>query len=298
MQEVQSLDDDLNLFGEDDWDFIGQVVDSQAENYEYFCDMDVEFRKTSVGEKLKPLFGVACILFVMVLGVTVLIKVSGAFDNRDYENVLNMQSTMDGSPQIVYAKGDEGSSEDIIGVSQVLQGYFNILKAEDSYTGLYDYCYSTSTFADSYKSFTGRIEWAYDTSDCYARALREFGGFCSVGRITRLVVQEDIYYCYVMLGMPSTVGVQEYVYLYSYNLTKFFGSHDLNEANMIRALLEITEANPIPADVNEQCIRLKKDSSGNFRVVDDSLITSTCIEAYTHAVSQITKILSGSLASK
>ena len=47
--------------------------------------------------------------------------------------------------------------------------------------------------------------------------------------------------------------------------------------------------------VNEYCIKMKKTSTG-FKIVDDSIITSQCIDSYTSAITQITNILRGSIA--
>jgi hypothetical protein len=43
----------------------------------------------------------------------------------------------------------------------------------------------------------------------------------------------------------------------------------------------------------EVLLKYVKTSSGEFKILDDSVITSSCIDAYTECVTQITKIVGG-----
>ena len=292
--DVDDLDAELHIFDEANWDFFDVSQDDR--NYEYFNDIrDTDFDRRGILDVVRQALPAVMVSFFMLICFVVYVSVSGVFDKREYNEVLGLKSQND-ALMLTYVDGEAGTSEDIIVLSELLKLYFDTIRAENCYDALYEYCYSTSTFADSYKSFTEKIVSSYDTNDCYARALREFGGFCTVNKIDRVIIRDDgTYYCYVYLNMPSPADMYEYVYLYSYNMTKYFGSNELSEANMLRFLIETTQQNPVPCISREYCLKFKRDMSGDLKLIDDSQVTSTCIESYTNAVSQMTKILKGTL---
>lgn len=294
-QEIQSLDDDLKLFEEDSWDFLS-VVDNREENYEYFNDIrDTDFDKKSKASSLKSFMPVATMITVMVACVLITIKVTGVFDYSDYDKVASIQSVNEQANTMTYVTGTEATSDELISVSKVLSLYFTTLRNETAYENLYSCCASTSVFADTYYSATNKVQTLFDTNDCYARALREFAGFFNLNQINKVIVKDGIYYCYVDLSIPSATNIQEYVHLYSYNMTKNFSVEAVNEANIVKYLLETTAENPVGVTTSEYCIKLQKQADGSFKILDDSMLLNKCIEAYTTAVSYITSILGGTL---
>ena len=297
VNEVQSLDDELNLFEEDNWDFMA-VLDNHDTNYEYFNDIrDTDFDKKSSSVTLKSLAPMICVAAFLLVAGFVTMKAVGVFDsNEDYQSVANTVTVKD-SVSLQRVEGKQADSSELIDISKVLQTYFDVLRSESDYTQLNDYCKNSSTFSSTYYTCTDKVVSLYDNNDCYARALREFGSFCSVGKVNEVIVKDNIYYCYVNLNIPSSNDIYEYIYLYSYNMTKFFNMNDLTEANMVKYLLETTAENPISCTQTEYCLKFVKTQDGSFKIVDDSSITSICTDAYTNAISQMSSILGGNLTS-
>lgn len=286
------LDEELNLFEETDWGFM-DILDTQGKNYEYFNDIrDTEFDKGHFTIRATDLMSILALVLVIILGVVVVSLYTGAFKTQDYNNIAGMQSVMERT-NVDKIEGTSVSSEELVAISELLNKYFNCLKAEDDYSALYDYCATTSTFADTYYQATERVVETYDKNDSYARALRKFASFCGAGKISDVVQKDGVYYCYVQLTYPNTADVQEYINLYSYNMTKFFGSHDLNDSNVIRFLMDTAEVNPMNCHTEDYCIRLGK-VDGGFRILNDSFLTDFCANAYSDAISQVVSLLGNS----
>lgn len=291
--EIKSLDDELNLFEETDWDFLS-VVDNKDTNFEYFNDIrDSDFDKRNRFRLKDYVVQIAGLCAVLVVCSVIAIKVSGIFDRDEYKKVAGI-SSVNSDTAITYESGSDVSSEDLINISGVVNDYFRILKSEGDYKGMYNLCATTSNFADTYYSVTNKVQTVYDNNDCYARMLRELAGFCSLNKVTKVVVKDDTYYCYLNVNMPTSNDVYEYAYLYQYNFTKKFNNTVPTEAGIVQYLLDTTNENPISCSSAEICIKLiKKD--GSFKIVDDSFATSTCSDAYTSLVNQISKMLGANL---
>lgn len=293
--EIRSIDSSLNLFEDTNWDFFG-VLETQEPNYEYFNDVrDSSFDRNLGGNKTSSI-KTALIIFVgtvaLVCMVFIGIKVVGLLDKDDYNNIQGISGVQSNSG-IVYVEGTVASNNDTRQISQVLDSYCRTLQAENGYDDLYEYCKMTSSFGDTYNSFTNKIEIGYDLNDCYARSLRKFGGLCSLSEVTKVVEKDDIYYCYAKLTIPSKSVMYEYVYENQYNFTKHFTSNVVSEEEIVRYMIEVLDTNSLPITNQEVLIKFIKLPNGDFRILDDSIITSSCIDAYTECVTQITKIIGG-----
>lgn len=292
--ELKSLDDEINLFDEKDWDFLS-VVDTQDSNFEYFNDIrDTDFDKRSKFKLKDNIIPIVSMLALLVTCTVITINVTGILDNNDYDEVKGMQS-VNQSVTVDYVDGVGATSDKFLAISGVLNKYFSCLHNKNSYDSLYDYCSVTSTFADTYSNSVNKVETLYDRSDCYARALREFGSFCTLQRVNKVIVKDNTYYCYANVSIPTSTDVYEYCYLYSYNFTREFSAYLPTEAAVVKYFLELTGDNKVPCSTTEVCFKfVEKD--GEFKLVDDSFITSTCVDAYTSAVTQITTLLGSSLS--
>lgn len=291
--EIKSLDDELNLFEETDWDFLS-VVDTKDTNFEYFNDIrDSDFDKRNRFRIKDYVLQIVGLCAVLAICSVIAIRVSGILDQDEYRQIAGISSVNSGAVT-AYEKGSDASSEDLIAISGIANDYFRILKSEGDYNGMYDLCATTSNFADTYYSVTNKVQEVYDDNDCYARMLRELAGFCSLNKVTKVVVKDDTYYCYLSVNIPTSNDVYEYAYLYQYNFTKKFSNTVPTEAGIVQYLLDTTNENPISCSSTEICIKLiKKD--GSFKIVDDSFATSTCSDAYTSLVNQISKMLGANL---
>lgn len=293
--EFKKLDEELNLFDEEDWDFFGGVVDTQEENFEFFNDIqDIDFVGGSKSDikAVLPFASVACLIVVLGvwLGGTILSRKDASYDAFK-EQIAN-------EGVVTYHTGEQVESDMIIEFSQILSSYFGTLQSKTGYSNLTDLCLSTSTFEQSYDSSLSKMESAYDKYDCSARAFQEFGSYIKLNKITNAVYEDDIYYVYCDLTVPSKDDVYEYIHLYSYNLTKYFTSNEADEQSIAKFLLDTMTSCPMPCTSEETCIKFTKASDGSLRIMDDSDITSMCSSAYNYSISQISKILGNNLQDK
>lgn len=285
--EIQSLDDELNLFEENEWDFMS-VVDSRGSNYEYFNDIrdsDFEVKKFKFREALVYISAAAAVIAAMFV---VTIKVANPFDDSEYRALMNMQSVHGGATVTYVEGGTEAAPEDLIAVSNTLTGYASCLNAKQDYKALSTYCIDNSKFQTKYYESVNAVDTIYDINDCFARGLREFGGMYQLGRINRVTVKDDIYYCYAQYSHPSIYDVSEFVQSHSQSFMLKFGSGaDINEETVAKFLLEVIDEDRalIPTTSGELCIQLKK-VDGYMRLVDDSFILNACSDDYSVAVNQ------------
>ena len=291
--EIMSLDDELNLFDEREWNFMS-VVDNHDDNYEYFNDIrDTDFDKHSKARFNERLYVLSGMFVLMLMCLIVTLRVTVFTDKADYEALKQMQSIQ----QTTISNridGDKVDSDEVVKVSKTIDSYFKCVSAEGDYNNLYNYCIPTSTFADTYYGATSKIETIYDTNDCYARALRQFAGYIHLNKVSEVIYKDGIYYAYINATIPTVSDVNEYIHMYSYNFTKEFQDGHISEAEVLKYLLKNIEENRVPTSSVELCIKLNIKND-EFRISDDSAVTSTCVDAYTTAVNQLTTILGGNI---
>lgn len=289
--DFQSLDEELNLFEESEWDFM-RVVDTQEENFEFFDDIpdiDYDERRAKI-RTIVPFVGIAAL--IIFSGVWLVNTLSSRVD-LEYER---LQQSLMGAQTISYVEGDEVSSEDFISINQMLASYFNTLQSKSGYDNLNELCMTDSTFATDYQNSIDKMTETWDVYDCNARAMSEFGTYVKLNKIDKAVLKDNTYYVYYNVTVPSKDDIYQYIHLYSYNLTKYFNSNEVNQQNVARFLIDTMETNPLPTASQTLCIEVVKSADGGFKIVDDSEITSICDTAYNYAISQITKILGNNLS--
>lgn len=289
--DFQSLDEELNLFEESEWDFM-RVVDTQEENFEFFDDIpdiDYDERRAKI-RTIVPFVGIAAL--IIFSGVWLVNTLSSRVD-LEYER---LQQSLMGAQTISYVDGDEVSSEDFISINQMLASYFNTLQSKSGYDNLNALCMTDSTFATDYQNSIDKMTETWDVYDCNARAMSEFGTYVKLNKIDKAVLKDNTYYVYCNVTVPSKDDIYQYIHLYSYNLTKYFNSNEVNQQNVARFLIDTMETNPLPTASQTLCIEVVKSADDGFKIVDDSEITSICDTAYNYAISQITKILGNNLS--
>ena len=192
-KELQDLDQEIDLFDSDSWDFI-PLGSLEGQNFEYFNDIqDRDFLKRNKLTVAKSFMGYSCAIFIMLFCCIWTIHYTGVLNDSDYKNAQKIQNPWSSSHSS-YVYGVEVSSEELIEISKLLNNYMRVIKMEHDYTFLYDYCLNTSTFADTYYTNTAKIVDLFDSNDCYARGLRKFGGLCNVNRINKVIEKDGIYY--------------------------------------------------------------------------------------------------------
>jgi len=290
--EVPDLDEKINIFDEDEWSFIPEIITPlDGENFVYLFDNDEEFRVITVKQKVMGYVPVALLVFICCSVVFITSNKLRLFDKEEYNALAGILNESD-NVKLEYIDGTESSTEVMIIASQLLSTYTGILKAGYGYNNLTGMCSRSSKFADTYSNYTGNIEYSYDTYDCYARMFREFGMLCSINKINKVVEKDGVIYCYVSLNLPSKTDIQEYINLYKYNFTKHFTSNDISEEEVVKYLLELTRTSTIPCTSKEYCVEMEyRDNI--LRIRDDSLFADSCTDAYQMAISHILSLLGG-----
>ena len=278
--ELSELDERINLFNEDDWDFF-EIRELEDNNYEYFDDVrDLDFIKATKPDwvsTLVPIVGIICLLATVVL---VSCSVLGVWEKPSTNIVA--QST-----EMSRVEGNECGNEAVVECSKTLSTYFGVLQSKSGYETLSTLCQNGSVFERNYTSLCDNIEASYDIYDGKARMLKELGSSCSVGKINEVIEKDGLYYCYVTLSMPTSYDMYEYIYLYQYNLTKYFASNEVTEANVLKFLAETYQANKVPSTSAEYCLIFDSE----YKLVDDTQIYNICDSAGVSGVSQCSQMI-------
>lgn len=292
-EEIKALDDELGLMDDSDWVFV-DVLNTQMKNAEYFNDVrDDDFLKQKSGVAVvSGLFPVLAMAAVLVMSFLLFLSYRMR-DDSDFRVLAGTKSVMEAS-EADRVDGEEAGSDMVLQADAALSAYFGGLKSED-YSALYSQCLRTSAFADAYYAATNKVAALYDDSDCYARMLRTLSGFCSTGRILSLIERDGSYYCYVEFTYPNALDVQEYLNLYSYNMTKYFSQHDVTEQEFIRFMVDITSSSAMRCHTEEYCI-VMAESGGSLKLVGDAFMLELCDKAYQSFVTQMSNMLSGNTA--
>ena len=279
---IQSLDDELNLFDEDSWSFLTTPIVNQVENYEYFADV---YDANYFGNRYADMIKTTLIYSMSVLLIVIGLYFAFFFNDRvrqvdsDYMGVYNKDYE-----KIEYVEGKEQGNDIIIETSKVLGNYFKILNSGTNYGQLSDLCLNESTFNGTYNKYVQSIKENYDINDCYARALKMLGATMRADSIDRVIEKDGIYYCYVNISAPTQQSIVEYANLYRYNMLKYFQSHDVNEENLLIFLLTNMKDNPMGVGKSEWCIKFKKAKNGALLLQDDMQITTSCVSTFTNIV--------------
>lgn len=291
-KELYELDEELNLFDESDWNFLNVHSGS---NLEYFNDIrDEDFRKRGINDVIRYFVVtlIVCSIF-LVLGVWLYNITVGRHvltdgdANSVNDTVVALQRVQD---------AEKADDSDFIEISKVISSYFNILQVGSSYEVLNNFCLTSSTFYSTEKAYREKMTHSYDTNDCYSRALRCFGKYFSLSKLNEVLVKDDIYYVYANMGYPDDDVLTEYFYIYANDMTKFFNVNSIKEQNVVKYIIQLADTYGIPSSTDEVCIKMCKTDSGEFVIMDDSLVTNQCTTSYNYAISQVIKILGGTKA--
>lgn len=289
-KNINLIEDDLDLFNEDDWSFL--AVDEDDRNFKYFCDSTYEeFSYDShakVREAIKHvvMFAIACILVaILIIFIYFDVLKTHVFTNESIEDATSNKIVA-----MEHISGNSVSSEDYIEIQNVLNKYFQTLNKSDDYTGLNDLCTIESNFYNVELSYRSDAKFSFDEKDCYARALRYFGRGIALTRINDIQEQNGVYYCYVNLNVPNLDKLFEYYISYKYEMTKHFSVYGVDTINVTRFLLDLLENNQLPIEDKEFLFKITK-SGDSFYISDDSQITSLATEAYNESVANIISIL-------
>lgn len=296
-KEIFSLDEELNLFDEANWDFLN--ISETSENYEYYNDIrDIDFAEESVLRIFKnELVPLIMLVIITVLSIVICLGVLGVFKkNPSYNNVLSMENSDKSNSNIInYIDGSECSNSELVSISKVLSNYCGVLKTKNTYDSLNSLC-SESIFFNTYKGYTDSIKESYDLNDCYARGFSQFGSFISVNKIDKVIKKDNIYYCYVYLNVPTNEDIFQYVYMHQYDIAKYFVNKDISEENIVKFLLDVTEQSAISSSSVGYCIEFEKVGS-DFIIKDDKVFSDDATNSFKEATTQVMNIIKGNMKS-
>lgn len=283
--ELNMLDEKINLFNEPDWDFISGL-DSQAENYEYFNDIrDTSFDKRNVNPVIF-LIG----FFVVFLAVIIYIAYRYVNVGGDKAYATALGITSGSKSNLEYIEGTEASGDTYAGVSEVLSSYFNTLNNKKGYNNLYTLCSVTSTYADTYNSKIKLVKSSFDHSDSFCRLFREYGSLVGLLKVNKVILKDGIYYCYLGVSSPTVNTIREYAQANAINLTKEFQSYLPTEASIVKYWLELMSKSRVGSEPTEILLKLRPVNN-TYQIIDDSVFTSLCIDAYSSSISYVSEIL-------
>lgn len=296
---VRSLKDlneeDLNLFNEEDWNFLSSNS-SHTKNFSYFENIrNNEFSDTkSVLKSIATTVGVfilcVCTLIVGYVVFSDLIKNNISFD----KDVINAVTEVDNT-KLKHVEGKEISSEDFIKVSSLFNNYFSILNSKAGYEVLNSVCDNNiSNFSKLESYYRQNSVYSYDYNDCYSRALCEFARFIKLDKVNSVIEKDNNYYCYITLSVPDISSLYEYYNIYSYDMTKYFGVNSLTSINVTKYLLKVTANNDLPL-INKEFLFILSKKDNNFIINDDTQVSSLCTDTYTNSINQLTTILGSKL---
>ncbi len=295
---VQTIntDIDLNVFDESEWDFL--QVDNETKNYEYFKDVEDFYIQTPRKHLLSMLiYGIACgvVGLSLVLGTCYLyyyyVKDNISSQSQVEAAVSNLDS------QIERVSGIEVETADLIGISTTLTNYFNVYSTKQNLSELNNYCIDSSSFYLFEESYRDATEAIYDKNDCYARLLKDFSKFITANRINSVILKDGVYYVYITLTVPDDFELYQYYNSYKYAMTRYFSNHILNYENVAKYLLDINSAGKLPLKSKEYMLKVTKIDD-SYYIVDDSQISSICVDSITTSVADIVNILGGTLVNK
>lgn len=291
-QEFKALDEELNLFEESEWDFMS-VVETQEENYELFSDLEeLDLFESNNNRRYTYLAYMTVFSLILICSIWL----GGIIKRNSDESFENFKTVMESGEQIEYVSGDEVGGEKLIELNQVLSSYFNTLQSKSDYSNLAYLCLTDSSFEKSYRDSLSKMSSTYDEYDCRARALSEFGSYLKLNKIKKAIKSGDRYYVYCDITAPSETDVDEYIHLYSYNMTKNFMNNEVNSQNMSKFLLETMNGTPVPCTTGVFIFEFVEASDNSMRIVSDKNMLNVCDNAYESAISRMSDILGGNLS--
>ena len=155
-EELLKLDEELDIFNEDAWDFLDV---QNGESLEYFNDIqDVDFARKNLEEVLRY-------TFLVLLTCTILL-ISGVwlYDVTVGRYILTEEDADSTNDVIVKLKrvdgGEQASNSDYIEISKVISSYVSILQHKNSYNVLNNFCLLQSNFYETEKLYRDKMKYA------------------------------------------------------------------------------------------------------------------------------------------
>ena len=293
---ANQMDEELNIFTEDDWEFISKETINEFENFEYFSDVkDINLEESRPVHKVIFIALVAFVGVLMSLLIVILIHslTSTGASTAEINTINEMTPSDVQGTTLDYVDGKDVSNVVLKESSNTINKYFSIVKTGKDYESLKGYCSDAgSTVGTTERNYQSSIEYSFDYNDCYARCIRGFGKQINLSRIDKILESDGVYYCYITLDVPYYYKYSDYFGKYSSDMRQFFTQESINQIGVAKYIIRVFGFNDMPTTKSQYCIRLDK----NYKIIDDSNVLEICNKAYTTSVDQITSKLGSSVS--
>lgn len=285
--ELMEFDNSLTLFRDSEWDF-SRVFNRQTNNFAYFdavADIAEVSRWGGIWAVIKSTVPFAALL--ASCGIFAYNQLIVPSDYQEYVRKLNTIQTDEVALTVNYASGVDASNDELIEASKLMTNYFKA-----SIYDLNQYCINGSSVIKEYTDSVNRMQVIHDQYDMKARFIAEMLNDYDLIKIDRLIIDDNgNYLCYCLVDRPTGNSIEDYVMTFAYNYTKKFQNMEFTDADLVEYTITLNETEPMITERGIECIKLGKDSMGNFTVIDDSEILSTISNAYTTLIQQLNKII-------
>ena len=293
-----SLDDEIDIFGENDWKFIDITV--QDNNIEYFNDIrDTQFDGSGADNSIKQFMVICIFVFIFAVLTMLAIQWSGVLDRRDYDKVANIQSDYNGDSSVASSKAPEkigevvDDSDLLVEVSENLSEYFASLQSGNLEI-LNEYAFDSSV-GTMYSERKKEIKTTYDVNDCYARLIKYLATHTKVGKINEIRKEGDTYYVYVNIALTTETDVSDFIYRNKMNFVKNFNTVELTKENIMKYILKVLETDSLGVTSSEHCLKMQRSTDGRLILVDDTVISQVYTDTYKELLERIVQIVGGDL---
>jgi hypothetical protein len=288
--------EEIDIFSDDDWEFISRETLNEFENFEYFSDVkDVNLEEDSSINKVLTIVIIAlCGVLVVTLGIILIRSVYTSSSARaevsavsNIESIENIDTTLD-----YIEDGEEVDNDKLVKCSKTINGYFSELGNSKSLSGLMGYCTdNTSVLGNSESAYRNSVKYSYDYNDCYARSLRGFSKEITLSKVDKVLKKDDKYYCYLTLQAPYFQGFSDYYSKYSADMRQFFTQEQINSIGVMKYIIRVLGFNDLPMLKKQYLLIL----DSKYKITDDSTIQEICTNCYTYSVDNITSKLGSSI---
>lgn len=236
------------------------------------------------------------LILVAILGVVLALRITG--DTGSESSVVDISSystnTLDSIERV---KGTTIGSMDFISVSSLFSQYTFILGKGEGYSDLNTLCLNSSSFADYELSLRRQSAHSYDEYDCTARAFRTLGTRIYLKRVNDIILNNDVYYCYITLTIPDENSLFEYYLRYSYEILQYSNVHGVSLTSFSDYISQIMSYSDFPMVDKEYLFKVMRSSTDNdvFVIYDDSQIKDLCDSIFSTSVDIISDIIGSKL---
>lgn len=278
--------DEVNIFDDEDWNFISADTVNDFGAYEYFSDVkDLNLEDSAFDIFNKILSVILAFALVLILGITTFGIISNRTVEKERQEVESVKDsdTVEIS-KVEYVDGTEVDGATLSILAHNLNDYFGVLHDGTELSKLNDYCADGSIIAQNDEMYRQNVKYSYDYNDCYSRAIRGFSKYVSYIRIDKALEYQGEYYCYATLTVPYYYGFNDYFRIYASDMRQFFTQEEITSIGVMKYINRALGFNDLPLLQTQYLIKMNKEG----KILDDLVIYDVLANSYTQSVNAIT----------